>query len=41
MVHNTLDKPELKYTESPDIYSVLKKFQYEGWRDILPERYFI
>jgi hypothetical protein len=32
---------ELIYHDSPDIYSVLKKFQYEGWREVPVESFFI
>lgn len=30
-----------KIKDSPDIYSVLKKFQYEGWRENVVERFYI
>ena len=32
---------DLIYENSPDIYSVLKKFQYEGWRDNEVEKFYI
>lgn len=35
------DDKEIKLPCSPDIYSILKKFQYDNWRDNIPERYFI
>lgn len=32
---------DLIFDNSPDIYSVLKKFQYQGWKDNVVERFFI
>ena len=34
-------RDDLIFDNSPDIYSVLKKFQYQGWKDNVVERFFI
>ena len=35
------ERKDLIYYNSPDIYSILKKFQYSGWKNNIVERYFI
>lgn len=37
----TESKPELIYEDNPDIYSVLKKLQYRGWKENKVEKFFI
>lgn len=37
----TESKEELIFNSNPDIYSVLKKLQYSGWKDNKVERFFI
>lgn len=35
------ERKDLIYDNSPDIYSILKKFQYSGWKNNVVEKYFI